>query len=119
MPLTIAVTGASGNLGSAVCKLALDEGHTVIGLDLVDSTLVHPNFTSKVVNTCQYQPFLDALKGCNSLVHLAATLPMKADVEIPQEVGPLHSYLSLTIVTILFLRLFTITMLFLRTTLSR
>ena len=124
MSLTIAVTGACGNLGSAVCKLALEEGHTVIGLDLVDCTLVHPNFTAKVVNTCQYRPFMDAVQGCDALVHLAAMLPVvasaKASVQIPQEVSTLHHYFSLIDGYYpSFLRLSTMTMLFPPTTPSR
>lgn len=86
MPFTIAVTGACGTLGSAVCNLALEEGHAVLGLDIVECTLKHPNFTAKVIDTTHYQSFMEAVTGCDALIHLAAKLPIKGDVVTPQEV---------------------------------
>lgn len=118
MPRTIAVTGACGTLGSAVCKLALDEGHTVIGLDVVDCNISHPNFTAKAVDTCEYQSFMEAINGCDSLVHLAALLPFKANVETPQEVCPQCSCI-VHFMTVSVVRLFTMSMSYLLTMRSR
>jgi len=73
-------------IGSAVCKIALEEGHTVVGLDRDACTIKHANFTSKVVDTTNYQQFLDAARGCNAIVHLAAMLPVSRGQVVPQEV---------------------------------
>ncbi|KAF8590216.1 NAD(P)-binding protein [Ramaria rubella] len=83
MPLTIAVTGSEGMLGSAVCQYALEDGHTVIGLDRVSSNIRHPNFIAKIVDTTNYEQLSEGMKGCDSLVHLAAMV--RSDVT-PQEV---------------------------------
>ena len=72
-------------LGSAVYKLALEEGHIIIGIDCVECYLTHPHFTAKIVDTCSYQPFFDAVRGCDSLIHLAADTGRVAT----QEVSPL------------------------------
>lgn len=86
MPLNIVVTGASGLIGSAVCKLAIDEGHTVLGVDRVECSLRHANFTFKLIDTTDYQHFMDVTRGCDAMIHLAAVSPVSNGQVVPQEV---------------------------------
>ena len=42
--MKVVVTGASGGIGKATCKLFSEKGHQVIGLDLVESTFVSDSY---------------------------------------------------------------------------
>lgn len=66
----IAITGASGRVGSAVVARALAEGHSVVCIDRVaphapDSAFIEADLT-------RYDELAQALNGCDALVHLAA-----------------------------------------------
>jgi nucleoside-diphosphate-sugar epimerase len=78
MSSTVAVTGAAGFIGSAMCRRLVSEGHDVIGVD-VDSTAA-----GRVVETgAQFRPadvadrgaVRGALDGAELVVHTAALLP--------------------------------------------
>ena len=47
---TILITGSSGQIGSSFCKLFLDLGAKVYGLDTSSSNFKHKNFKFKKVN---------------------------------------------------------------------
>lgn len=72
--LRIVVTGCSGNVGRRVVQEALREGHTVIGVDKVSSIEqpVHPNFSFMAADLRDFDATLQALKGCDAVIHLAA-----------------------------------------------
>ncbi len=88
MSLKIAITGAAGHVGSGVCQAALNEGHTVVGLDIAPKARIeHPNFTYKIVNSAEHEPFKQAVIGCNAIIHLAATWTIRdADGKIIRDV---------------------------------
>lgn len=74
MSLRIAITGGAGHVGTGVCQAALQEGHTVVGIDIAPKARIeHPNFTYKVVNSADHEPFKQAVTGCDAIIHLAAT----------------------------------------------
>ncbi|KAK8864135.1 hypothetical protein IAR55_001381 [Kwoniella newhampshirensis] len=84
-PLTIAVTGSAGLVGSHLCAYLLSQGLTVIAIDVVPienhlhhalESKFHPTeterYTYKVVRTEKYEEYRDACRGAEGLVHLAA-----------------------------------------------
>ena len=94
---TIAVTGATGRVGSAVVKLALAEGHTVVGLDrdATTKTLPHERYTYKSADLMDFDAFKSAAKGCDALIHLAAVWnPQDADGKLIENIKPHVSHTS-------------------------
>jgi nucleoside-diphosphate-sugar epimerase len=72
--MKIAITGTSGRVGSAVVKMALAQGHHVVGIDRVPppADASHPNLIFIQADVTQYEPVEQALAGCDALIHLAA-----------------------------------------------
>lgn len=87
--LTIAVTGSQGQIGRAVTKLALDEGHTVLALDRAAEDKHGPQerYSYKSVDLLDYEAYRDAVRDgkCDAIIHLAAvyTLQNPKDPEGP------------------------------------
>jgi nucleoside-diphosphate-sugar epimerase len=81
MILNIAVTGCSGKVGRRVVLRALAQSHTVVGLDNKspeDAFSSAPGFSFRHVDLTEYDKTLNALRGCNAVIHLAA-LPNPRD----------------------------------------
>jgi len=75
MILNIAVTGCSGKVGRRVVLRALSQSHTVVGLDNKspeDDFVSAPGFSFRQVDLTEYEKTLNALRGCNAVIHLAA-----------------------------------------------
>jgi dihydroflavonol-4-reductase len=72
----IAVTGASGLLGSFVVRRLLDEGHTVIGIRRkeVETDLKHSNLIWKNADVQDPVALLENLKGVSAVIHAAASV---------------------------------------------
>jgi len=77
--MKIAITGASGNLGQRVTRIALDHGHTVVGIDKAASAQTthddadkHARFRHIELDVRQYDQVLEALRGNDAVIHLAA-----------------------------------------------
>ena len=72
--MKIALTGSSGRVGRAIVALALAEGHTVTGMDRVPATAdqAHERFTAHVLEMTDYDAVLAAMRGCDTLIHMAA-----------------------------------------------
>lgn len=68
--MRIAVTGAAGWVGRAVVELAQADGHDVVPIDR-DVTMNQDGIGLQVDLT-DYRATLDALAGCDALIHLAA-----------------------------------------------
>ncbi|WWC63011.1 uncharacterized protein I303_105609 [Kwoniella dejecticola CBS 10117] len=94
IPLTIAITGSAGLVGSGLVRLALKEGHTVLALDIVPpdhhgATLpknlefARDRYEYKQVSALDYNEYKEALDyaGCNAIVHLA-TLGNGPDLDV-------------------------------------
>lgn len=69
--MKIAVTGASGRIGSAVVTLAVQRGHEVVAIDRRAATAAAPVGTIDV-DVRDFDALLEAVRGCDALVHLAA-----------------------------------------------
>jgi hypothetical protein len=101
MQMKIAVTGASGFIGSRLVKLLQDEGHRVVALtrNEIQSRPIFPKTLFPAVDLVQYDPYrLDdwarALEGCNGVVHLAGapiagrwTPDFKSQIKQSREIG--------------------------------
>ncbi len=72
--MNIAVTGSTGRIGRAIVDLALAQGHTVVGLDRLRPApdAKHPNFSFHQLEMTEYHGVENALRGCDTLVHMAA-----------------------------------------------
>lgn len=80
--MKIAVTGASGNLGQRVVRIAIAHGHHVVGMDKVppiappqvpeDTTSKDEWFRFVQLDIREYNQVLDAFRGCDAVIHLAA-----------------------------------------------
>ena len=66
--MRIAVTGATGKLGAVVAAYLQDAGHEVVGMDRVGERRDGFLF----VDFADYGQVVDALAGCDAVVHLAA-----------------------------------------------
>jgi UDP-glucose 4-epimerase len=77
--LIIALTGANGQIGSGIIQHALDEGHTVVALDKAPESKFgkRDGYTYKSVELTDYDAFLEAARGCDALIHLAATYSLQ------------------------------------------
>jgi len=70
--MRIAVTGSSGGVGRGVIQLALEQGHTVVGIDRVPRPPSQSNIDFVQTEMSDYDALLQAFRGCDALVHLAA-----------------------------------------------
>jgi UDP-glucose 4-epimerase len=68
----IAITGATGGIGRAVVALALQEGHTVTGIDRNPPKEPVAGITFVQANVDDYEALEKALRGAEALIHLAA-----------------------------------------------
>lgn len=67
--MKIAITGSSGSVGSAIVKYVLQQGHTVLGIDIVEPPLVSrsASFSFMKIDMTNYDSILDSLRGCDAL----------------------------------------------------
>ncbi len=73
--MKIAVTGGSGRVGGAIIDMALKRGDSVVSIDRVDNPAAqetHPHLTYVQADITDYAAMVDAFKGCDAVVHMAA-----------------------------------------------
>lgn len=86
-PISIAVTGGSGGIGSAFVDW-LSQQDQVSHLTSVDAVppareLRHPKVTFKQVDLTNYEDTLEVLKGHDAVIHLASKVAPSEIVEVP------------------------------------
>lgn len=99
--LLVAVTGASGAVGSAVVNGLAHSGHSVRAIDRHpprDNTEIPDDF--RTVDVCDHPALRDALKGCQALVHLAGIAsPLHQHATTVHNTNVVGSYNALTAAT--------------------
>jgi len=72
--MKIAITGCNGSVGKPVVAHMLRHGHTVVGIDArQDEDVTNSDkFTFICADLLEYDRALEALAGCDAVVHLAA-----------------------------------------------
>jgi nucleoside-diphosphate-sugar epimerase len=71
--MRLAVTGALGRVGSYVSRDLAARGHDVVRIDLATEALKGSQANDRLgVDLTEYQQTLNALRGCEAVVHLAA-----------------------------------------------
>lgn len=72
--MKILITGSSGYLGRNIVGAALKKGHSVVGLDIKPSGIVHASFREIIGDITDVQAVKQAAAGCEAVFHLAAAL---------------------------------------------
>jgi nucleoside-diphosphate-sugar epimerase len=67
---SVTITGGSGRLGSEVLKELMKHGYDVISLDF--RVKKNAPFMGRAINLNHYDEVLEALQGCDAVIHLAA-----------------------------------------------
>jgi UDP-glucose 4-epimerase len=70
----IAITGGAGRLGRALLSLLLSQGQTVHSVDRVPFPNLPQGATHTTLDMRDYHAVLEASRGCDAVVHLAALL---------------------------------------------
>jgi len=79
--MKLVVTGCTGRVGQRVVIAALKQGHSVVGIDVASNELpfaADPAFTFVQADLQDYEVTLNAFKGCDGIVQLAA-IPAPVD----------------------------------------
>lgn len=80
--MRIAITGASGRVGSTVVGLLIEAGHSVIGLDLVEPRVRHDGVTYLIGDLAELSPADERLRSVEAVAHLGALMSWEsADAE--------------------------------------
>ncbi|KAK4047186.1 hypothetical protein OIO90_006295 [Microbotryomycetes sp. JL221] len=70
--MLIGITGTSGVLGIQLAKYCLKQGHTVRGIDRDEARTKLEGVDVKTVNLTKFDDVVEALKGCQAVIHAAA-----------------------------------------------
>lgn len=72
--MKIVITGCNGFVGKRVVKLALEQGNTVLGIDVVPVDYSPPplEYTFKQGDLRDFQVVLNLLQGYDAVINLAA-----------------------------------------------
>ena len=82
--MKLAITGCSGKVGRVVVREALKREHTVVGIDHVTPTIDWTKSNTFVfiqTDLANFDAVLNALKGCDGVIHLAA-IPNPTDYKV-------------------------------------
>ena len=78
--MKIVVTGSSNGIGKAIAQKFLDCGHTVIGIDKIQSTLSHAMYTHIIADV--FSSELPKVDGVDVLINNAGVQNSGADIDV-------------------------------------
>ena len=78
--MKILITGTYQGIGNAIANLFLDNGHIVIGIDRMDASINHKNYTHYITDIRNYNS-LPEINDINILINNAGT-QNEADIDI-------------------------------------
>ena len=71
--MKIAVTGGNGRIGRAIVEMALTQGHEAVSIDQTPPPKIdQAHFSFIQANLTVYEEFVQAIRGCDALIHMAA-----------------------------------------------
>ena len=82
--MKVLITGTSRGIGLAVAKRFLDDGHEVIGLDLLPSSINHPHYQHYVCDI-KKKNSLPNIEGINIIFNNAGLQNSKDDIDRTNE----------------------------------
>ena len=91
MPITVAITGAAGQIGSALRAGLAREDFRICAIDVVPITDAAPNDDTRLVDLRDAAATQSALQGSDAIVHLAAH-PAEATFEEIQQSNVVTTY---------------------------
>jgi nucleoside-diphosphate-sugar epimerase len=70
--MKVCVTGGQGRLGRAVVQALADRGDQVVSVDIRASSTRQPNVHARIADIADVGQMLDAMRGCDAVIHCAA-----------------------------------------------
>lgn len=102
--MKVLVTGTTQGIGKAICEIFLNRGHNVIGIDRMESSIDHNNYTHYVCDVRDYKN-LPEISDVEILINNAGTqneqdidINLKALIHITEKYGiqeNIHSILNI------------------------
>ena len=77
--MRVLITGASGGIGAACVQRFLDEGHEVVGFDLLPAAIEHERYRHLIVDVREPDSFPDDLET-QVIVNVAGTQDSADDI---------------------------------------
>ena len=77
--MKILVTGSSCGIGRAIALKFLNEGHDVVGIDILNATIEHGNYSHIIADVCGQLPEID---GVDVLINNAGVQNTGKDIEV-------------------------------------
>ena len=77
--MKVLITGSSSGIGRAIALKFLSEHHSVIGIDILPSTITHKNYTHIVADICGELPKID---GVEILINNAGVQDSGRDIDV-------------------------------------